>query len=81
MAGGFGRHLNPEHAVRIGLLPPVPLERIKVVGNTSLAAASSALLNAQAGREIRALARRVQVVELNLEPDFEDCFINALSMP
>jgi len=81
VAGGFGRHLNPEHAVRIGLLPPVPLERIKVVGNTALAAASSALLNAHASREIRALAARVQVVELNLEPDFEDCFINALSMP
>ena len=81
VAGGFGRHLNPEHAVRIGLLPPVPLERIKVVGNTSLAAASSALLNAQASREIRELTRRVQVVELNLEPDFEDCFINALSLP
>jgi len=81
VAGGFGRHLNPEHAVRIGLLPPMPLERIKIVGNTSLAAASSALLNAQATREIGELARRVQVVELNLEPDFEDCFINALSMP
>lgn len=81
VAGGFGRHLNPEHAVRVGLLPPVPLERIKVVGNTSLAAASSALLNAHAGPEIRELARRVQIVELNLEPDFEDCFINALSMP
>ncbi|MCY3021067.1 MAG: ASKHA domain-containing protein, partial [Planctomycetota bacterium] len=81
VAGGFGRHLDPAHALRIGLLPPVPLERIKVAGNTSLAAASSTLLNAHATQEIRALARRVQVVELNLEPDFQDCFINALSMP
>lgn len=80
VAGGFGRHLNPDHALRIGLLPPVPRDRIHVVGNTSLAAASGALLNARALPEIRALAARVRVVELNREPDFEDTFISALAL-
>jgi uncharacterized 2Fe-2S/4Fe-4S cluster protein (DUF4445 family) len=80
VAGGFGKHLNAAHALRIGLLPEMPLERIKVVGNTSLAAASSALLNSWAYEEMSELARRVRVIELNLEPDYADCYINALSL-
>jgi len=81
VAGGFGRHLHAANSLRIGLLPQLPLDRIKVVGNTSLSACSSALLNARASDEIRAFANRVRVIELNLEPDFEECYINALSMP
>ncbi|HEY3319831.1 MAG TPA: ASKHA domain-containing protein [Planctomycetota bacterium] len=81
VAGGFGRHLNPAHAVRIALLPSVPLDRIKIVGNTSLSACCCALLNGQASGEMRHFARRVRVVELNLEPDFEDSYIDALMMP
>jgi uncharacterized 2Fe-2S/4Fe-4S cluster protein (DUF4445 family) len=37
VAGGFGYHLQPAHAVALGLLPPVPVSRIQLVGNSSLA--------------------------------------------
>ena len=40
VAGGFGYHLNPDHARSIGLLPDVPRERIHIIGNSSLAGAS-----------------------------------------
>ncbi|MFH0937808.1 MAG: ASKHA domain-containing protein [Planctomycetota bacterium] len=81
VAGGFGRHLHTANSLRIGLLPEVPLDRIKVVGNTSLAACSSALLNACARDEICRLAGRIRIIALNLEPDFEEYYINALSLP
>jgi uncharacterized 2Fe-2S/4Fe-4S cluster protein (DUF4445 family) len=81
VAGGFGRHLNPANSIRSGLLPDVALERINIVGNTSLSACSSALLNGRAEADMRDIARRVQIIELNLEPDFEEQYINALMLP
>jgi uncharacterized 2Fe-2S/4Fe-4S cluster protein (DUF4445 family) len=80
VAGGFGRHLNAQNSIRTGLLPDIPLERISVVGNTSLSACSSALLNGHADAEMREIAQRVQIIELNLEPDFEEQYINALML-
>lgn len=78
VAGGFGRHLDPSNAVLIGLLPAVDLKKIKIVGNTSLAACSSALLNSHSIKDMRELALRVKIIELNLESDFEECYINSL---
>jgi uncharacterized 2Fe-2S/4Fe-4S cluster protein (DUF4445 family) len=36
LAGGLGYALNPEHAVEIGMIPEVLLDRVEAVGNTSL---------------------------------------------
>lgn len=81
VAGGFGRHLNSQNSIRAGLLLDIALERIHVAGNTSLSACSCALLNGRAEWEMREIARRVKIVELNLEPDFEEQYINALLLP
>ncbi len=79
VAGGFGRHLNATNATRAGLFPDVPsLGVINVVGNTSLSACSSALLNGQATDDMRLIPDRMQIIELNLQPDFEEQYINAL---
>lgn len=81
LAGGFGRGLSVENALRIGLLPQVSPEKIRVVGNTSLAAASGVLVNAGALGKMRRLAQRIELVELNLEPDFQERYIEALALP
>jgi uncharacterized 2Fe-2S/4Fe-4S cluster protein (DUF4445 family) len=81
VAGGFGRALDVANAQRIGLLPAIPKDKVHVVGNTSLAAAASVLLNGQALEDMTLLARRIELIELNLQPDFQDRYIEALFLP
>lgn len=47
VAGGFGAHLDIPHAITIGLLPDLPVERFEFVGNTSLLGARRALLSTE----------------------------------
>lgn len=77
VAGGFGYHLDPAHAMRVGLLPEVPLERIDIVGNASLGGACL-LLNDGISEKLQPLLEQCQVVELNQEASFEDHFTDSL---
>lgn len=81
LAGGFARHIDVGNAQAIGLLPRMPLAQVEKVGNAALAGAILALLDANAVPAMSALHVRPQVVELNLLPDFEGNFINALYLP
>jgi len=81
LAGGFGLHLNRAHAIACGLLPGFVPEQIEVVGNTSLAGAYLALLDCGALDEIARAGTKMDVVELNLDPGFEDRYIEQLSLP
>lgn len=81
MAGGFGLHLNLDNAIACGLLPGFRSEQIQVVGNTSLAGAYLALLDCGALDEIARIARQVDVIELNLDPEFETRYIDHLRLP
>ena len=81
LAGGFARHINLANAITLGLLPDLPLERFEVLGNGSLAGAYLALTDATALSAMEQLSHQPEVVELNLIPDFEDNFIDALLIP
>ena len=81
LAGGFGLHLNRVNAIACGLLPGFEPEQIEVVGNTSLAGAYLALLDCGALDEITRAGRKMDVIELNLDPGFEDRYIEQLSLP
>ncbi|MCF7838903.1 MAG: ASKHA domain-containing protein [Candidatus Marinimicrobia bacterium] len=81
LAGGFARYLDPRHAMAMGLLPRVPLERIEIIGNGSLAGAYRLLTDASAGPRLLHLARLPEIIELNHTPTFEDRFIDALQLP
>ncbi len=81
LAGGFARHIDVGNAQAIGLLPRIALARVEKVGNAALAGAILALVDAHAAPAMRALHVRPRVVELNLLPDFEGNFINALYLP
>ncbi|MHB8951471.1 MAG: ASKHA domain-containing protein [Pirellulaceae bacterium] len=80
LAGGFGFHMHIDSLLGCGLLPDFRPEQIELVGNTSLAGAYLTLVDSTALREIRQLSRRMTVVELNLEPDFEMIYIDQLSL-
>ena len=81
VAGGFGAHLDIEKAIFIGLLPDIPKERIRFIGNSSLAGARMSLLSARAFHRMEEIANRMTYIELSVHPDFMNEFIAALFLP
>jgi len=76
LAGGFGRHMNVDAAMRIGLLPRIPRERIVQAGNAAIEGASMALLSAGRRAEMESLVRRVEHCRLETHPQFFDFFVD-----
>ncbi len=82
IAGGFGNYLDIEKSVMIGLLPDMPLDRIRFVGNTSAAGARMALLTENARQKAEEISRKMTYVELMAEGSkFMDEFIAGLFLP
>lgn len=74
LAGGFANALDIRTAVEIGLLVDAPIERIIRAGNASIAGARKLLLSRGRRASLDSLARRIEHVELETEPDFFDLF-------
>lgn len=81
LAGAFGSFVDPWSARRIGLIPALPLERIKAIGNAAGAGAQIALLNRAERRLADLIAARAEHINLFLRPQFEDYFIQAMAFP
>jgi uncharacterized 2Fe-2S/4Fe-4S cluster protein (DUF4445 family) len=81
IAGNFGQSLEIEQAVRIGLLPDIPRERIKFIGNSSLAGARTALLSRDAWQRAQEIAASITCLELTIEPHYFDEYTAALFLP
>jgi len=77
LAGGFGNYVKVASAVRIGLLPAIPLERIRYVGNAALLGAQLALLDEAERERALAVARRIEHVPLATRPEFQEIFVAA----
>jgi uncharacterized 2Fe-2S/4Fe-4S cluster protein (DUF4445 family) len=75
VAGGFGRYLNVNSAIRIGLLPSALRGRIEAVGNAALEGASMMLLDASMSEKARALAEKAQTLELSTNKGFSEHFM------
>ena len=76
LAGGFANYVNVRNAMAIGLLAPVPEERVIKAGNAAARGARAILLS---GTRRRALEREVQAIEhieLETTPDFFDLFVD-----
>ncbi|MDR3692672.1 MAG: ASKHA domain-containing protein [Fimbriimonas sp.] len=78
LAGGFGMHLNIENAIHCGLFPGFHPDQVQLVGNTSLAGATLSAIDASVLGELDRIGREIDIVELNLDPDFEDTYIDQL---
>jgi uncharacterized 2Fe-2S/4Fe-4S cluster protein (DUF4445 family) len=81
LAGAFGSHIDPVHALVLGLVPDCAPERVTAVGNAAGAGARVALLNAAARTEIAEVARRVEKIETAIEPGFQAAFVAAMGLP
>jgi uncharacterized 2Fe-2S/4Fe-4S cluster protein (DUF4445 family) len=81
VAGAFGNFLDAENAVMIGLLPDLPLEKIRFVGNTSVAGARLALLSREARRKAGEIAAKMTNFELSAESRFMEQYTAGLFLP
>jgi uncharacterized 2Fe-2S/4Fe-4S cluster protein (DUF4445 family) len=81
LAGGFGNYVSIESALRIGLIPPLPRERIRYVGNAASLGAQLCLVSESERARAETVARRVEHVSLAAHPDFEEIFVNCMNFP
>jgi len=81
LAGSFGTYLSPSSAVRIGLVPKLPVLRIVSAGNVAGEGAKMVLLSLPERHGAAALVDEIHYVELSDRTDFNDRFIDELSFP
>ena len=81
LAGSFGSYLSPANAIRLGLVPKLPLLRIVSAGNVAGEGAKMALLSVRERAAALALLEEVRYVELSDHADFNDRFIGQLEFP
>ncbi len=81
LAGSFGSYLSPASAIRIGLVPKVPVQRVVPAGNVAGEGAKMALLSLRERAGGLALLGEVRYVELSDRADFNDRFVDQLNFP
>lgn len=81
IAGGFGRYLNIEKAITIGMFPDQPKEKFIYLGNTSVTGACLCLLSEKLREEAETIAKDVTYIELSAFRGFMDEFIAGLFLP
>jgi uncharacterized 2Fe-2S/4Fe-4S cluster protein (DUF4445 family) len=81
IGGSFGKYINVEKAVDIGLLPDMPWERFHFLGNTSVKGAYRALIDSAARDEIAEIASAMTYIELSADNTFYEAFTSALFLP
>ncbi len=81
LAGAFGAHISPKHAMVLGMIPDCPLDKVSSAGNAAGTGARIALLNREARAEIEATVRDIRKIETAIEPRFQEHFVNASAIP
>jgi uncharacterized 2Fe-2S/4Fe-4S cluster protein (DUF4445 family) len=81
IGGSFGKYINVEKAVQIGLLPDLPWDRFQFLGNTAVRGAYYALLDKRARERVREIAERMTYIELSADNSFYEAFMSALFLP
>jgi uncharacterized 2Fe-2S/4Fe-4S cluster protein (DUF4445 family) len=81
VGGSFGKYINVEKAVQIGLLPDMDWSRFEFLGNTSVKGAYLALLDWQKRERITEIAKRMTYIELSADNTFYEAFTSALFLP
>ncbi|MBI2857870.1 MAG: DUF4445 domain-containing protein [Chloroflexi bacterium] len=80
IAGAFGSYIDVASAVEIGMLPPLPEERFRQVGNAAGMGAKLALVSRSERARARQVAERVEYLELGAAPGFSKTFTSALAL-
>jgi len=78
IAGAFGNYINKENAIRLGLIPNLPLEKIKFVGNAAIVGARLALISRSARASADQIPQVTQHIQVANTPDFQTQFMEAM---
>ena len=81
LAGAFGAHISPKHAMVLGMIPDCELHKVTSAGNAAGTGARIALLNTDARAEIEEVVRHIHKIETAIEPRFQEHFVNASNIP
>ncbi|TQM93522.1 ASKHA domain-containing protein [Roseinatronobacter monicus] len=81
LAGAFGAHISPKHAMVLGMIPDALLANVTSAGNAAGTGARIALCNIGARSAIEGTVRRIHKVETAIEPRFQEHFVNANALP
>ena len=81
IAGGFGNYINIEKSITIGLLPELPLERFKFIGNGSLLGARLISLSNVLRTEVKRIFNKTTNIELSENVNFMNNYVAALFLP
>ena len=81
LAGAFGAHISPKHAMVLGMIPDVPLDKVTSAGNAAGTGARMALCSVAARTSIEKTVRDITKVETAIEPKFQEHFVNANAIP
>lgn len=81
IAGGFGHFLDLEDAITIGLLPDLPREKFRYIGNASLMGSYMTLVSREYQQKQLEISQRITYVELSSDPGYMDQYTAALFLP
>ncbi|WP_071673316.1 ASKHA domain-containing protein [Nioella nitratireducens] len=81
LAGAFGAHISPKHAMVLGMIPDAPLDKVTSAGNAAGHGARIALCSRAARSRIEQVVGQIHKVETAVEPKFQEHFVNASAIP
>jgi uncharacterized 2Fe-2S/4Fe-4S cluster protein (DUF4445 family) len=80
VAGAFGTYLNISSAIAIGMLPAIPANRFRQVGNAAGVGAKIALVSREKREAVQEVVHDIRYIELAVAPDFNKTFTQAISL-
>jgi uncharacterized 2Fe-2S/4Fe-4S cluster protein (DUF4445 family) len=81
LAGAFGAHISPKHAMVLGMIPDCPLDKVSSAGNAAGTGARIALLDMHSRSLIEKIVLEIHKIETAIEPRFQEHFVNASNIP
>ena len=81
IAGGFGRFLDIEKAIILGMLPEMPKEKFEYMGNTSATGAYLCLLSRKLRAEAESISKQMTSIELSVSNSFMDEYVSGMFIP
>ncbi len=81
LAGAFGAHISPDHALILGMIPDADPAQVTSAGNAAGTGARIALLDKSSRPRIEKLVRQIEKIETAIEPRFQEHFVAASAIP
>jgi uncharacterized 2Fe-2S/4Fe-4S cluster protein (DUF4445 family) len=81
LAGAFGAHISSKHAMVLGMIPDVALEKVQSAGNAAGTGARIALCDISSRKSIEYTVNKIEKIETAIEPKFQEHFVAANAIP